>query len=224
MKEPSLRLWLAGPDAAALLVPDRLGEADRARWEQLRHRRKGVEWAASRALREHAAAGQAAAASLTHSSGHAALAVGPHGCRVGVDLEALAPRAVVRLAELCFAPEEARELGAAAKADSLQNFYVHWTLKEAFAKVTGLRLLPALRSCVISSSGGHWTARVPLPGPWRASVYAPRPGFVLAAVVAGGGGARGEDWACKEWPPERGVQWPRLASLGSESGGTIEAG
>jgi len=139
MEETPPQLWLAKPDAAALLVPDGLNSGDRARWERLRGRAKGVEWAASRALRDHVSRSTDAATSLTHSAGHAALAIGPAGSRVGVDLEAVLPRAVTRLAGFCFAPEEARELEDADGAGALVDFYVRWTLKEAFAKVTGLR-------------------------------------------------------------------------------------
>lgn len=217
MEETPPQLWLAKPGAAALLVPDGLDSGDRSRWERLRGRAKGVEWAASRALRGHVSPPTDAATSLTHSAGHAALVVGPAGSRVGVDLEAVLPRAVTRLAGFCFAPEEARELEDSDQARALLNFYVRWTLKEAFAKVTGLPLLSALRTCSFSSRGGNWTARVPLAGPWRATVHAPRPGLVLAAVLAGGESGEGEAWVCKEWPPERSARWTRLACLSSDA-------
>lgn len=217
MEETPPQLWLAKPGAAALLVPDGLDSGDRSRWERLRGRPKGVEWAASRTLRGHVSPPTDAATSLTHSAGHAALAIGPAGSRVGVDLEAVLPRAVTRLAGFCFAPEEARELEDSDQARALLNFYVRWTLKEAFAKVTGLPLLSALRTCSFSSRGGNWTARVPLAGPWRATVHAPRPGLVLAAVLAGGESGEGEAWVCKEWPPERSARWTRLACLSSDA-------
>lgn len=217
MEETPPQLWLAKPGAAALLDPDGLDSGDRSRWERLRGRAKGVEWAASRALRGHVSPPTDAATSLTHSAGHAALVVGPAGSRVGVDLEAVLPRAVTRLAGFCFAPEEARELEDSDQARALLNFYVRWTLKEAFAKVTGLPLLSALRTCSFSSRGGNWTARVPLAGPWRATVHAPRPGLVLAAVLAGGESGEGEAWVCKEWPPERSARWTRLACLSSDA-------
>jgi 4'-phosphopantetheinyl transferase len=217
MEETPPQLWLAKPGAAALLDPDGLDSGDRSRWERLRGRAKGVEWAASRALRGHVSPPTDAATSLTHSAGHAALVVGPAGSRVGVDLEAVLPRAVTRLAGFCFAPEEARELEDSDQARALLNFYVRWTLKEAFAKVTGLPLLSALRTCSFSSRGGNWTARVPLAGPWRATVHAPRPGLVLAAVLAGGESGDGEAWVCKEWPPERSARWTRLACLSSDA-------
>ena len=217
MEETPPQLWLAKPGAAALLVPDGLDSGDRSRWERLRGRAKGVEWAASRALRGHVSPPTDAATSLTHSAGHAALVVGPAGSRVGVDLEAVLPRAVTRLAGFCFAPEEARELEDSDQARALLNFYVRWTLKEAFAKVTGLPLLSALRTCSFSSRGGNWTARVPLAGPWRATVHAPRPGLVLAAVLAGGESGEVEAWVCKEWPPERSARWTRLACLSSDA-------
>ena len=220
MEETPPQLWLAIPDAAALLVPDGLNSVDRARWERLRGRAKGVEWAASRALRGHVSPPGAAAASLTHSAGHAVLAIGPAGSRVGVDLEAVLPRAVTRLAGFCFAPEEARELEGLDEAGALLGFYVRWTLKEAFAKVTGLPLLSALRTCSFSSRGGNWTARVPLAGRWRATVHAPRPGLVLAAVLAGGEADDGEAWVCREWPPERSARWVRLACLSSDAAGS----
>jgi 4'-phosphopantetheinyl transferase len=219
MEETPPQLWLAVPDAAALLVPDGLNSGDRARWERLRGRAKGVEWAASRALRGHVSPPSDAATSLTHSAGHAVLAIGPAGSRVGVDLEAVLPRAVTRLAGFCFAPEEARELEDADEAGALVDFYVRWTLKEAFAKVTGLPLLSALRTCSFSSRGGNWTARVPLAGRWRATVHAPRPGLVLAAVLAGGEAGDGEAWVCREWPPERSARWARLACLSSDAAG-----
>jgi 4'-phosphopantetheinyl transferase len=223
MQETTPQLWLAKPGAAALLVPDGLESGDRSRWERLHGRAKGVEWAASRALRAHVSRTTDAATSLTHSAGHAALAIGPAGSRVGVDLEAVLPRAVIRLAGFCFAPEEARELEDSDAAGALLNFYVRWTLKEAFAKVTGLPLLSALRTCSFSSRGGNWTASVPLAGPWHAVVHAPRPGLVLAAVLAGCEAGDGEAWMCREWPPERPAQWTRLARLSSDTAGRSAA-
>jgi 4'-phosphopantetheinyl transferase len=223
MEETPPQLWLAKPGAAALLVPDGLDGGDRSRWQRLRGRPKGGEWAASRALRSHVAPPTELATSLTHSAGHAALAIGPAGSLVGVDLEAVLPRPVTRLAGFCFAPEEARELEGPDEARALLNFYIRWTLKEAFAKAMGLPLLTALRTCSFSSRGGNWTARVPLAGPWRAIVHAPRPGLVLAAVLAGCEAGDGEAWMCREWPPERPAQWTRLARLSSDTAGRSAA-
>jgi hypothetical protein len=132
-----------------------------------------------------------------------------------VDLEAIKPREVLRLAALSFGPDEARQLRSLATARAVQHFYVLWTLKEACAKALGLPLLAALRDCRFLLEGDQWHGRLPFGGAWDAAGWLPRPGLVLSAVVleASGGVAA---WDCRDWPGQS-AGWPKLASA---AGGT----
>jgi len=210
-----VKVWLAGPEAAALADLDSLDEAERTRAARLAGHRKEAEWLASRALRQHAGLGRGVPSSLSHAAGHAALVAGPPGCRVGVDLEAVKPREVLRLATLSFGPDEARQLESLGPARAVQHFHVLWTLKEACAKALGLRLLAALRDCRFLLEGDHWHGNLPFGGAWDAVVWSPRPWLVLSAVVLEMQGGV-EAWECRDWPGGS-TGWPKLASLG---GGT----
>jgi len=208
-----VQVWLAGPGAACAADPCRLNAPDRARAARLKGHRKEAEWLASRALGQHVAPGPGAATSLSHAAGHAALAIAPTGNRIGVDLEAVRPRDVLRLARFAFAPGEAAQLEAIGTGEALGRFYLLWTLKEACAKALGLPLLAALRECSFIGEHQRWQASLPGGGRWSAGVWAPRPGLVLSVVVLGPA-ADAAGWCCREWPGAP-ADWPLLASLGA---------
>jgi len=207
----AVKVWLAGSEAAALADLDSLDEADRTRAARLVGSRKESEWLASRALRQRVGLDPGAPTSLSHAAGHAALVAGPPGYRVGVDLEAVKPRQVLRLATLSFGSDEAGQLESLGPVQAVQHFHVLWTLKEACAKALGLQLLAALRDCRFLLEGDRWHGILPFGRAWDAAVWLPRPGLVLAAVVLGTQG-EGEAWDCREWPG-RSAGWPKLASL-----------
>jgi 4'-phosphopantetheinyl transferase len=151
--------------------------------------------------------------SLSHSNGCAAIAIAPTGCRAGIDIEATTPRDVRSIAQFAFAPVEAEALYSLAEPEATAQFYLLWTLKEAFAKALGMPLMAALRECSFVRRDGCFTARVPLTAPWRAIVFAPRPALTLAAVVVGPREAGRDDWKCREWPGTAEGSWRRLATF-----------
>ncbi len=151
--------------------------------------------------------------SLSHSGGCAAIAIAPVGCVAGIDIEATMPRDVHSIAQFAFAPDEVQQLRSLAVTEAAARFYVLWTLKEAFAKALGLSLLAAMRVCSFGRHDDCWTARIPSGAPWRAIVFAPRPGLTLAAVVMGPRNAMRDVWKCKELPGTEEESWRCLATL-----------
>ncbi len=71
--------------------------------------------------------------SLAHSKSFAAAAVCGHGA-LGIDIERHKPRDVSALTAVAFGPQER----AAVFQYGLEEFYRIWTLREAFAKATGI--------------------------------------------------------------------------------------
>ena len=75
--------------------------------------------------------------SLSHSHGLCAMALSG-GRRIGLDIEARRPRrSFGTIADWAFGPGERR----AVRAEGLDAFYRIWTIREAFAKATGIPLL-----------------------------------------------------------------------------------
>ncbi len=74
--------------------------------------------------------------SLAHSKNMAAAAVSD--CPVGIDIEQIASRPIAHLAEKCLTRAEYAVFSAAS--DQTLCFYMHWTAKEAYAKLTGAGL------------------------------------------------------------------------------------
>ena len=92
----TLRLYLAVPDCAARYHAGLLDAADRARLSLHPARAAQTGWQVSRFLKQQAADGFSGSpnysGSLSHSGGHAVLAVPSADFPVGVDLERLRPR------------------------------------------------------------------------------------------------------------------------------------
>jgi len=210
-----IELWLAPPEAAAAFDPANLDDAGRAEWAALRSERRRRDWASSRALSGAIGNSDGRPRSLSHSRGHAALAVSPVGTSPGVDVEWLAPRNYRGMAGLVFAPSECRLLDRLEDpGDRRAAFYELWTLKEAFAKALGFDFLDALRRCRFVDAGLQWSAEVPTRRCWTATVFAPRPGLRLALVCAAD---RRESLDLRldtfEWPPTRCAGWPIVREL-----------
>ena len=93
--------------------------------------------------------------SVSHSGGHALIAVA-RGGRVGIDVEDRAlPRDIEATASLTFTPTEQAELAAADGVRKTEFFYSIWTMKEALIKGLGVgfglnparfEIPPAMRS------------------------------------------------------------------------------
>jgi len=216
MQDDSTQLWLAPPGAAARLEPARLHAADRARWRALRGPARRGEWEASRALLTALALPRGCATSLSHSGGFAAMAVVSAGHRVGVDLQRIGQRDVLRLAQFAFSPAEVRQIAALPEEPAREHFHVLWVLKEAFGKALGLPLTQALRECCFVKRDMGWQARVPAEDAWQAVVLAPRAELVLAAVVLGQRRKGNRVWSCGEWPGSPTAEWPQLARFRSQ--------
>jgi phosphopantetheinyl transferase len=201
----SCALWFANPAAQDLFDASALSAADRAR----RSLRREREFKVSRALKAFTHA-EDHTHSLSHSAGHAALLIAPAGMRVGVDLEALRPRDVLRIARFGFHEQEVADLQAAAEGEREELFYVLWTLKEALGKALQLNLLDALRECVFTREPNGWRGSAPTTSPWSAQVFRASANFVLAAAFVGVSAPPALNrW---EWPPQRAAEWPVIAA------------
>jgi 4'-phosphopantetheinyl transferase len=198
-------LWFADPAAQDLFDASTLSAADRAR----RSLRREREFKVSRALKAFVDA-ECRTYSLSHSAGHAALLTAPTGMRVGVDLEAVRTRDVLRIARFAFHEQEVAALNAAADGEREELFYVLWTLKEALGKAVQLNLLDALRQCVFTRDLHGWQGSVPTTSPWSAQVFRPHANFILAAAFVGVSAPPALNrW---DWPPQRAAEWPLIAA------------
>src|SRR5687768_4270646 len=113
----SCALWFATPEAQELFDASALSAPDRAR----RSLRRQGEFKVSRALKAFTHA-ETRTHSLSHSAGHAALLIAPTGMRVGVDLEAVRPRDVLRIARFSFHEQEVTALEGAAGTERGELF------------------------------------------------------------------------------------------------------
>ena len=127
--------------------------------------------------------------SRTHSHGHAGIAVGPAGGRVGIDLEREVDRDFVRLAEFAFSPEESSRLRELPEEQRKCRFYCLWTLKEAFAKALDIDLATALAECRFAPTHDGFVATVPTGARWSAAVFEPYVGYRMAVISVAPAGA-----------------------------------
>ena len=145
----TLHLYLAGPDCAAGYRPQDLSAADRALLAAHPTRGGSTDWQVSRFLKQQAGA----VSSLSHSRGHAALALA-HGFAVGIDLEALRPRRFAHWREWILHADECRWLEE--NGADISNHYLLWTLKEALLKAAGLVLADMAAVGLRRSDNGVW--------------------------------------------------------------------
>jgi len=216
--DPSSRdaeTWLAPPEAADLFDPSRLVGSDRDEWTSLQTSRRRRDWASSRALLGAVRAASDQRSSLSHSRGYAALALAPHAVTVGIDLEWMAPREFLGMANIAYSAEECALLASLDDPrDLCSTFYELWTLKEAFGKALQLPLVDALRQCRFVDAGLGRRADVPTNRHWRATVFAPRPQLRLAvARIADTHAQLDTPLATFEWPRPRGCDWTVIRSV-----------
>ena len=213
---PAIHVWYAPPEAADTLDPAALEAPHRDAWSKLQTARRRRDWQAGRALQSVAHVPAGATFSSSHSGGQAALVVSAARCTLGIDLESLVPRAYADLADLAFSCTESAWLRSLDDAnEQCAAFYELWTLKEASIKALRLNLLDGLRQCCFVADDGEWRGRLPVAGPWHATVYAPRPGVRLAWIWIGNpAGSRPADVALHEWPG-RTADWPVVRSIGT---------
>jgi hypothetical protein len=130
-----LRVWFAAPAAAATFDATTLEAGEQQAWNALRTDRRRRDWAVSRVLSGSVTVPDSACRSLSHSHAHAALAGGPAGGAVGVDLEWMATRDFAGMAQIGFSPAEAAYIAMIGEpARRRAVFYELWTLKEACTK------------------------------------------------------------------------------------------
>lgn len=200
---PGLALWFGTPAAQDYFDPASLTEADRVRLTARRNPRRRQEFKVSRALQGFALGG--AAQSLSHSGGHAALLIASSKQPIGVDLEVIRPRDVLRIARFSFSQAEVAALEASPARLRDELFYTLWTMKEALAKALRLELVDALRQCVFAPAGSIWPGSAPTRAPWSVQVFQPQAGFLLAAACVGSDTPPSlQMW---QWPPLLAANW-----------------
>jgi phosphopantetheinyl transferase len=206
----AVNVWVATAEAAQLFDPKQLSDPERDRLACLRSPVRRQEFCVSRALQQHCLT-SAAPASLTHSGGLAALAVGPPGSRIGVDLELHRPRRHLSIARFAYSVEEAEWL-AAETDERASLFYTLWVAKEAIAKALGIGLVEALRNCRLLRRDGVWRGTLPTRLAWNLTVLRPRADLSLALALVGP--AAGDiSLRTAEWPRERDVVWQSVLQL-----------
>jgi len=211
--------WLATPDAAEHLDIARLDAEETSRWREIRTARRRRDWASSRALLAAVPETVPGNRSMSHSHGYAALVLADPALRVGIDVEGMAPRNFLRMAEIAFSPAEARHLATLDPPLLAGRFYEFWTLKEAFAKALEVSLAEALTQCRLVDDAGNVAPSIPTGLPWRATVFAPRPDLRLAvARVADSSGRLRGRIHTEEWPVPTRSQWPVVLDLIGEAG------
>lgn len=216
LSDGEVRVWRAGLEGAARLAALERGlpDAERARAARLGQGDDRARFVTGRALlRERlgrctgippaelaigeTAAGQprllAADAggrqlgfSVSHAGGVVLVAIAA-GRDVGVDVEALRPRADLDgLAARFFSPGERDAVRGSA--DPAATFLTLWTVKEAYLKATGDGLAALHTVTVTLAPGGPILEVAGAPrdesGRWAARTFSPAPGHVAAVVAA----------------------------------------
>ena len=207
--------WLAPPEAAERFDPSRLVGREREEWSSLQTARRRRDWASSRALLSAVGVESDQRSSLAHTRGYAALALAPRAVAVGIDLEWMAPRDFLGMANVAYCAGECTLLASLDDPRELcSTFYELWTLKEAFGKALQLPLVDALRQCRFNEAGLGLGAAVPTDRHWRATVFAPRPQLRLAVVrIADAPAPLDAPLTTFEWPQPRRCDWTVVRSV-----------
>ena len=211
----TVAVWLAPPAAAALFNPVDQTREDQHRWASLRGERRRLDWMVSRALLAGVSPRPGLPVSLSHSHGHAALAIAEPGFSVGVDLEFVRQRDAISIARMAFSPRECADLEGLHERARLKHFYALWTLKEACAKALKIDLQHALRACQIWRETDGWHASAPTSIPWSADVFSPSDDLMLAIVrVAGDDRCAPTGGVLQhEWPRGEAARWERVLGI-----------
>jgi len=217
-----VEIWLATPAAEQQFDPLRQSPTDQAKWARIRGDKRRREWAVSRALLAHI--GERALdelpprgfrqLSLSHSASHAAVVLCPQALSVGVDIETIRERDYLRLAEFSFAATEHAQLSNdASDGTRAENFFIRWTVKEAFCKALGIPLLQALREITLMREANGWRVHAPIAEAWSVRVFRPRPELILSVVALWPEAvvAREIQVLTHEWPDANTRQWNEVA-------------
>ena len=185
--EYSICFYLAAPDCAEYYRPEWLDEADRIRLLHHPARAAQTGWQVSRFLKRRAGVFSDGLFSLSHSGGHAVLAVPSAGFSVGVDLERLRERRFDAWPDWVLQADEVQWLQSHA---DLADYYALWTLKEALLKAVGLGLAD-MPQVGLRQEGRDW--RLCAGGCfWQGAVFLLGGEWLCAAVWPPGAAAEGE--------------------------------
>ncbi len=134
--------------------------------------------------------GQTLYFNLSHSQDRMALAVSKLD-RIGVDIEALAPRSGLhKLAQRCLSAAEFEGWSQTPPAQQLSLFYSLWTQKEAFMKAVGRGLALGLKECEFSLHPKTALHRIPaaygLAKDWQVMEFPAGHGYAGALAAPAG--------------------------------------
>jgi 4'-phosphopantetheinyl transferase len=130
--------------------------------------------------------GHAPSFSLSHCRGLVACAVAD-GIDLGIDVEAVDRQVdVAEIAERHFSRAEAADVASRSGHDQTIRFIELWTLKEAFAKATGVGLSQPLDTVTFElddASGIRASGEAIGREDWTFELYEPVPGYRLAVAI-----------------------------------------
>ncbi len=200
-------IWLLALDGDEPFSTDDLSAAERERVERFTHQRDARRFALTRiTLRRLLAdelrcaradveivlepggkprlAGAELEFSIARSSGLALIAVS-RGMEIGVDIEAIRPRGVERVAARFFTQDECRELASLASARRHAAAFQCWARKEAYVKGTGEGIAGGSLNAAQVGIGGCRAV-----GPWTVRDVGVPTGFVAALATRTAEGGR----------------------------------
>lgn len=124
------------------------------------------------------------AISISHKLGHAIVASAPPGWQIGIDLEQLRARDVLRLADWMASEAEAAALAALSSKQALRHFYRLWTFKEAMIKARGQDFPADLKTntLTIDAASGQWRIQTPGSRAWSLRQFEAEPGWLVSVV------------------------------------------
>jgi len=168
--------------AGAYRVSDLRGD-DVRRAAQPRSAKAQRDWQVSRALLHSVRTeDNDSVHSLSHKQGHAVCAVAPTAWQIGVDMERIVPRDVMRLAAWTCSAQEQHRLAEMKEPSRLLHFYLLWTLKEAFIKAdNGVFPRDMARLGLLYDEAGQSKLRAPT-GRWHACAWRLEPDWLVTLV------------------------------------------
>jgi len=122
--------------------------------------------------------------SISHKLGHAVVASAPLGWQIGIDLEQVCARDVVRLSDWMASNAEAAALAALPSEQALQHFYRLWTFKEAMIKARGQDFPADLKTNTLTmdAASGQWRMHTPGSRAWSLRQFEAAPGWLVSVV------------------------------------------
>jgi len=124
------------------------------------------------------------AVSISHKLGHAVVVSAPPGWQIGIDLEQMRARDLVRLSDWMAADTEAAVLAALPPDQALRHFYRLWTFKEAMIKARGQDFPADLKTNTLTmdAASGQWCMQTPGSRAWSLRQFEAEPGWLVSVV------------------------------------------